>query len=130
MRAGSLDGSLDASAIAKQMAARSDKSPPMAATSASMNAMDVGAHLLEAAPAGGTPIEKSTSAPLLHQLAGNRRLADGPITIGVCAMHKKAHSAAMDQTLNRLKSFRSAGQVCGERACCRPRREPYNLPDS
>ena len=41
----------------------------------------------------------------------DRRLEDGPITIGVCAMHKKASSQPMMETLNRLTSFRSAGKV-------------------
>ena len=40
-----------------------------------------------------------------------RDIANGPIVIGVCAMHKKATSAPMKEMLNRLTSFQSHAMV-------------------
>jgi inositol hexakisphosphate/diphosphoinositol-pentakisphosphate kinase len=52
-----------------------------------------------------------SSAPAgLNTLTG-RRIEDGPIIVGVCAMDNKAHSGPMTEMLNRLTSFTADGHT-------------------
>ena len=55
----------------------------------------------------------SRSVPSLHSLHsfGSRRLCDGPIILGVCAMEKKARAAPMREILDRISAFTFEGQV-------------------
>jgi hypothetical protein len=65
----------------------------------------------------GVGAKASKSAPFLPRTASGsqiprtiwRRISDGPIAIGVCAMAKKAKSAPMLETLNRLTAFLADG---------------------
>jgi len=54
------------------------------------------------------PPPATTGTPLIPRTIW-RRISKGPITIGVCAMAKKAKSAAMLETLNRLTAFLADG---------------------
>jgi len=66
------------------------------------------------------PFRVSKSTPFLSSQASSgsplipktiwRRISDGPIVIGVCAMAKKAKSAPMLETLNRLTAFIADGR--------------------
>ena len=52
-------------------------------------------------------VPSSSSAPSL--ISSGRRIEDGPIVIGVCAMAKKATSGPMNELLKRLESFTTGG---------------------
>eukprot|EP00966_Prymnesium_polylepis_P317508 7335676-Prymnesium_polylepis.1 len=61
-------------------------------------------------PTLGASSPATTAADAAIPAFGNTRdIADGPIVIGVCAMRKKAKSKPMNELLDRITAFTSAG---------------------